>query len=49
MANYSLNKTVYNNNGQGGGTCITRRQNDEIIVGTNITPSESLITKFKVQ
>ena len=42
-------KTVYNNNGQGGGTCITRQQNDEIIVGTNITPSESLITKFKVQ
>ena len=41
--------TVYNNNGSGGGTCITRQQNDEIIVGTNISPSESMITKFKVQ
>ena len=41
--------TVYNNNGSGGGTCITRQQNDEIIVGTNISHSESMITKFKVQ
>ena len=42
-------KTVYNNNGSGGGTCITRQLNYEIIVGTNITASESLITKFKVE
>lgn len=40
--------TVYNNNGQGGGTCITRQLNNEIIVGTNITPTQSLITKFNV-
>ena len=35
--------------GDGGGTCITRQQNDEIIVGTNIAPYDSIITKFKVQ
>jgi len=40
--------TVYNNNGQGGGTCIDRKVNNEIIVGTNITASQSLITKFNV-
>ena len=40
---------VYNNYGSGGGTCITRQLNDEIIVGTNVSPSESMVTKFKVQ
>ena len=41
-------KTVYNNHGDGGGTCITRQLNDEIIVGTNIAPYDTIITKFKV-
>jgi type IV pilus assembly protein PilA len=41
--------TVYNNHGDGGGTCITRQLNDEIIVGTNIAPYDSMITKFKVE
>jgi len=41
-------KTVYNNHGDGGGTCITRQSNDEIIVGTNIAPYDAIITKFKV-
>ena len=41
-------KTVYNNHGDGGGTCITRQLNDEIIVGTNIASYDALITKFKV-
>ena len=40
--------TVYNNNGDGGGTCIHRQQNDEIIIGTNIAPYETLISKFKI-
>ena len=40
--------TVYNNNGEGGGTCIHRQQNDEIIIGTNIAPYETLISKFKI-
>ena len=41
--------TVYHNNGQGGGTCLHRDTNDEIIVGTNIAPNDTVITKFKVQ
>jgi len=40
--------TVYHNNGEGGGTCIHRQQNDEIIIGTNIAPYETLISKFKI-
>ena len=41
--------TVYHNNGKGGGTCLHRDTNDEIVVGTNIAPGETVITKFKVQ
>jgi len=40
--------TVYHNQGKGGGTCLDRHVNDEIIVGTNIAPNETVITKFKV-
>jgi|TARA_B100001964_G_scaffold238673_1_gene304608 hypothetical protein len=40
--------TVYHNNGRGGGTCLHSVTNDEIIVGTNIAPNETVITKFKV-
>ncbi len=39
--------TVYHNNGKGGGTCLHRDTNDEIIVGTNIAPNDTIITKFK--
>ena len=41
-------QTVYHNNGRGGGTCLDRHVNDEIIVGTNIAPNETIIVKFKV-
>ena len=41
--------TVYHNNGKGGGTCLHRDTNDEIVVGTNIAAGETVITKFKVQ
>ena len=41
--------TVYHNNGKGGGTCLHRDINDEIVVGTNIAPGETIITKFKVK
>ena len=41
-------KIVYHNNGEGGGTCLHRVTNDEIIVGTNIAPNETMITSFKV-
>ena len=40
--------TVYHNHGKGGGTCLHRDTNDEIVVGTNIAPNETVITKFKV-
>ena len=40
--------TVYHNNGKGGGTCLHRDTNDEIVVGTNIAPNDTVITKFKV-
>ena len=40
--------SVYHNHGEGGGTCIYRRVNDEIIVGTNIAPYDTIIVKFKV-
>ncbi len=41
--------TVSHNSGQGGGTCLHRDTNDEIVVGTNIAPNDTVITKFKVQ
>ena len=40
--------TVYNNHGEGGGTCLYRQINDEIIIGTNIAPYETVISKFKI-
>jgi len=42
------NNTVYHNNGKGGGSCLDRVNNNEIIVGTNIAPNETVITTFKV-
>ena len=41
--------TVYHNNGKGGGSCISRISSTELIVGTNIAPNETVITKFKVE
>ena len=40
--------TVYHNHGKGGGSCISRISSTELIVGTNIAPNETVITKFKV-
>ena len=41
--------TVYHNHGKGGGSCISRISSTELIVGTNIAPNETIITKFKVE
>ena len=41
--------TVYHNHGSGGGSCISRISSTELIVGTNIAPNETVITKFKVE
>jgi len=40
---------VYHNHGSGGGSCISRISSTELIVGTNIAPNETVITKFKVE